>query len=94
MAEAQNRNESFGEGHQMNGESSNGLVNSAHTDQRGSSTLEPTSALSQMAPAQDGASDRDYSRGSFSGSTTPTSNGMSTSTYAAKRPLMNTSIGL
>ena len=92
MSEVQDRNSAFGEGHQQDPES--GVVNTAHTEQHGSSTLTPTSALSQFAPGQDAQSDRDYARGSLSGEQTPTQLGYSASTYAAKRPLMNTSIGL
>jgi hypothetical protein len=80
---SQNRYEAFGEGHQ-----------GAATMQHGNGKFQANGANMQIVGSGIGSSAEDANRNTYGGQPTPTANGMSTSTYAAKRPLLNTSLGI
>jgi hypothetical protein len=80
---SQNRYEAFGEGHQ-----------GAATMQHGNGKFQANGANMQIVGSGIGSSAVDADRNTYGGEPTPTANGMSTSTYAAKRPLLNTSLGI
>jgi hypothetical protein len=82
---SQNRNEAFGDGHQLGGPS---------TVQHGSTNFRANGTNMQIVGSGIGSSTKDADRQTYGGAATPTANGMSTSTYAAKRPLLNTSLGI
>jgi hypothetical protein len=82
---SQNRYQAFGEGHQMGGPT---------TVQHGNAQFQANGVNQPIVRSGIGSSVKDADRMTYGGGSTPTSNGMSTSTYAAKRPLLNTSLGI
>ena len=93
MPDVENRLSAFPDGHGMSSDSPN--LNDSQTVQEGNSTFTPNGVSMQLVPSDLGSSEKDYQRGVMGGgAATPTDNGMSQSTYEAKRPLMNTSMGV
>ena len=86
---AEDRLDSFQAGHQR--EPGDPAVSE---QQNVSPGFRPNGTNMQIVAGQDAQSDTDYRRGTIGGGQTPTTNSMSESTYAAKRPLMNTSLGV
>jgi hypothetical protein len=106
---SQDRNQAFGDGHQMSSGDvqqasqaayvSGMNISGSHasgpsTVQRGSGHFQANGVNQPIVRSGIGSSVKDADRMTYGGGSTPTSNGMSTSTYAAKRPLLNTSLGI